>query len=97
MTLSGTHVGSKNPSTKKLNPNNIKSDNGIEIPEAWMLIVLYLIDKVEGEKSIDNENDSLFPFSPTCLLPGYKATLCLFHQRFEMKFGSFAICEILID
>ena len=43
------------------------------------------------------KSDSLFSLSPTCLLPGSKATLGLFHQRLKMKFGSFAIFKILID
>ena len=62
-----------------------------------LLLRLYPGIKAERKRSTDNEIDSLFTFSPTCLLPGSKATLCLFHQRLKMKFGSFAICEILID
>ena len=96
MTLTGTHVMSNNPSTKNFILITSK-ENEIKIPEAWTLTVLYLGDKVWGETSTDNKSDSLFSFSFTFLLPSYKATLCLFHQRLKMKFGSFAICEILID
>ena len=38
-TLTGTPVGSKKLFTSELHPNNINRDNGIDIPEAWILTV----------------------------------------------------------
>lgn len=41
MTQTGSHIGLKKPSTKKLHSmcNTINRDNRVEIPEAWMTTI----------------------------------------------------------